>query len=42
VYEAKNDNKSAADSYKKIKTDYPESAEAQNIDEYIARCEAKL
>jgi tetratricopeptide (TPR) repeat protein len=41
VYEAKNDNKSAADSYKKIKTDYPESAEAQNIDEYIARCEAK-
>jgi tetratricopeptide (TPR) repeat protein len=41
VYEAKNDNKSAADSYKKIKTDYPESAEAQNIDAYIARCEAK-
>jgi tetratricopeptide (TPR) repeat protein len=41
VYEAKNDNKSAADSYKKIKTEYPESAEAQNIDAYIARCEAK-
>jgi tetratricopeptide (TPR) repeat protein len=41
VYEAKNDNKSAADTYKKIKTDYPESAEAQNIDEYIARSEAK-
>ncbi|MCQ6959969.1 tetratricopeptide repeat protein [Mucilaginibacter aquariorum] len=41
VYEAKKDNKSAADTYKKIKTDYPESAEAQNIDEYIARAEAK-
>ncbi|RFZ81632.1 hypothetical protein DYU05_17540 [Mucilaginibacter terrenus] len=41
VYEAKNDNKAAAESYKKIKTDYPASAEAQNIDEYIARAEAK-
>lgn len=41
VYEAKNDNKSAAEAYKKIKTEYPESAEAQNIDEYIARSEAK-
>jgi len=41
VYEAKNDNKSAADTYKKIKTEYPESAEAQNIDGYIARSEAK-
>jgi tetratricopeptide (TPR) repeat protein len=41
VYEAKKDNKSAADTYKKIKTDYPESAEAQNIDEYIARADAK-
>lgn len=42
VYEAKNDNKAAVESYKKIKTDYPSSAEVQNIDEYIARAEAKL
>jgi tetratricopeptide (TPR) repeat protein len=41
VYEAKKDNKSAADTYKKIKTDYFDSAEAQNIDEYIARVDAK-
>ena len=42
VYEAANDSKSAAEAYKSIKTDYPESAEAQSIDEYIARAEAKL
>ncbi len=42
VYEAQNDNKSAVDAYKSIKTDYPTSSEAQNIDEYIARVEAKL
>ena len=42
VYEAQNDNKSAADTYKKIKTDYPESNEAQSMDAYIARVEAKL
>lgn len=42
VYEAKNDNKTAADTYKQIKSDYPESAEAQTIDGYIARVEAKL
>ncbi len=42
VYEAQNDNKSADETYKKIKSDYPESAESQNIDEYIARTEAKL
>jgi TolA-binding protein len=42
VYEAQNDNKSAVDAYKSIKTDYPTSTEAQNIDEYIARVEAKL
>lgn len=42
VYEAQNDNKSAADTYKSIKTDYPASTEAQSIDEYIARAEAKL
>ena len=41
VYEAENDYKSAADTYKKIKSDYPESAEAQSIDAYIARAEAK-
>ncbi|WP_158825514.1 tetratricopeptide repeat protein [Mucilaginibacter lacusdianchii] len=42
VYEARKDNKSAAESYKKIKDEYPESAEAQNIDEYISRAEASL
>ncbi|MGZ3873659.1 MAG: tetratricopeptide repeat protein [Mucilaginibacter sp.] len=42
VYEAQNDNKSADETYKKIKSDYPGSTEAQNIDEYIARTEAKL
>ncbi|MBE9586047.1 tetratricopeptide repeat protein [Mucilaginibacter sp. JRF] len=39
VYEATNDKKSAADAYNKIKTDYPTSGEAQNIDAYIARVE---
>jgi tetratricopeptide (TPR) repeat protein len=42
VYEAQNDNKSADDTYKSIKSDYPTSTEAQNIDEYIARVETKL
>ncbi len=42
VYEAENDYKSAGETYKKIKTDYFGSAESQNIDEYIARAEAKL
>jgi len=42
VYEAQNDNKSADDAYKRIKSDYPDSPQAQNIDEYIARTEAKL
>lgn len=37
VYEEKKDKSAAADTYKKIKTDYAESPEAQNIDEYIAR-----
>jgi TolA-binding protein len=41
VYEETKDNKSAGDTYKRIKAEYPESAEAQNIDEYIARVEAK-
>jgi tetratricopeptide (TPR) repeat protein len=42
VYEAQNDNKSADDTYKRIKTDYPDSPQAQSIDAYIARTEAKL
>ncbi|SDF52874.1 Tetratricopeptide repeat-containing protein [Mucilaginibacter pineti] len=42
VYEEQKDNKSASETYKRIKSEYPESAEAQNIDEYIARAEAKL
>jgi tetratricopeptide (TPR) repeat protein len=42
VYEAQNDNKSADEAYKRIKRDYPESTEAQTIDEYIARAEAKI
>jgi tetratricopeptide (TPR) repeat protein len=42
VYEAQNDFKSANETYKKIKSDYPESAESQSIDEYIARSGAKL
>lgn len=42
VYEAQNDNKSASDTYKKIKSDYPESNEAQSMDAYIARVDAKL
>jgi tetratricopeptide (TPR) repeat protein len=42
VYEEQKDNKSATEAYKRIKSEYPESAEAQNIDEYIARTEAKL
>jgi tetratricopeptide (TPR) repeat protein len=42
VYEAENDNKDAEETYKKIKEDYFGSTEAQNIDGYIARTEAKL
>jgi len=42
VYEAQNDNRSADDTYKRIKSEYPDSQQAQNIDEYIARAEAKL
>lgn len=41
VYEAQHDNKSAVEAYQKIKSDYSSSNEAQNIDEYIARAEAK-
>ncbi|HEX3385800.1 MAG TPA: tetratricopeptide repeat protein [Mucilaginibacter sp.] len=42
VYEAQKDYKGASDTYKKIKTDYPESNEAQSIDAYIARVDAQL
>jgi tetratricopeptide (TPR) repeat protein len=42
VYEEQKDYKSADDTYKKIKSDYPESNEAQSMDAYIARVEAKL
>jgi tetratricopeptide (TPR) repeat protein len=42
VYEAQHDNKSADEAYKTIKSEYPESTQSQNIDEYIARIEAKM
>ncbi|HVW12445.1 MAG TPA: tetratricopeptide repeat protein [Mucilaginibacter sp.] len=42
VYETQNDNKDAVDAYTKIKQDYPESNEAQSMDAYIARVNAKL
>jgi tetratricopeptide (TPR) repeat protein len=42
IYEAQNDNKDASEAYKKIKAEYPDAPQAQNIDEYIARAEAKL
>ncbi|WP_129716098.1 tetratricopeptide repeat protein [Pedobacter sp. SYP-B3415] len=41
VQETLKDYKAAADAYTKIKTQYPESQEAQMIDAYIARAEAK-
>jgi tetratricopeptide (TPR) repeat protein len=41
VYEEQKNNADAADTYKKIKSDYSDSPEGQNIDEYIARAEAK-
>ncbi len=42
VYEEKKDFKAAADTYTKIKKDYPQSTEAGTIDMYIARSQAKL
>lgn len=42
VYEVQKDYKGAADAYNKIKTQYPQSQEAQMIDEYIARAEAQV
>ncbi len=41
VYEEQKDFKSAADAYNKIRTDFPESAEAASVDTYIARAEAQ-
>lgn len=42
VYETKKDYQSAVEAYKSIKADYARSTEAQSIDGYIARVEAKL
>ncbi len=42
VYEQLNENKQAVEVYTKIKTEYPESAEASTIDGPLARAEAKL
>jgi tetratricopeptide (TPR) repeat protein len=42
VYEAQKNYKDASDTYKKIKTDYPDSNEAASIDAYIARAGAQL
>lgn len=41
VYEQLDENKKAAEAYSKIKTDFPESAEASTIDGPLARAEAK-
>lgn len=41
VYEEQKDFKSALDAYNKIKSEYPQSQIASNIDMYIARAEAK-
>ncbi|WP_448702607.1 tol-pal system YbgF family protein [Mucilaginibacter sp. AW1-3] len=41
VYDAEKNYKSAVETFQKIKTDYPTSAEAQTIDEYIARDQAR-
>lgn len=42
VYETKKDYQAAVEAYKSIKADYARSTEAQSIDGYIARVEAKL
>lgn len=42
VYETQKNYKDASDTYKKIKTDYPDSNEATSIDAYIARVDAQL
>ncbi|WP_293788235.1 tetratricopeptide repeat protein [uncultured Pedobacter sp.] len=42
VNESQNDYKGAVEAYTKVKTQYPESAEAQLIDAYIARAQEKV
>ncbi|NII85051.1 MULTISPECIES: tetratricopeptide repeat protein [unclassified Pedobacter] len=42
VNESQNDFKGAVEAYTKVKTQYPESAEAQLIDAYIARAQEKI
>ncbi|MBP1630763.1 MAG: Tetratricopeptide repeat-containing protein [Bacteroidetes bacterium] len=39
AYEVKKDNAKALEAYKKIKTDFPNSAEAREIEKYIVRLE---
>ena len=39
AYEMKKDNKKALETYKKIKSDFPSSMEAREIDKYISRLE---
>jgi tetratricopeptide (TPR) repeat protein len=41
VQEARKDFKAAGETYSKIKSEYPASAEAQSIDAYIGRAEAQ-
>lgn len=41
VYENQKNYNDALDAYQKIKTDFPESNEATNIDKYIARVQAQ-
>ena len=40
VYDLKKDYKSSLDIYNRIKTDYPNSTEARDIDKYIGRAES--
>jgi tetratricopeptide (TPR) repeat protein len=42
VYEMKKDFASALDIYNKIKTDFPNSTEARDIEKYIGRAEARM
>ena len=41
TYEIANDNQKAIETYERIKTEYSESAEAKEVDKYIARATAK-
>lgn len=42
AYESKGEYGKAADTYKRIKNNYPESLEAQDVDKYIARAEGMM